>query len=204
MHTTTTATNLNAPGATLFPATTMPGLRDRAFYLWSAAFIAGNIALPQLCHLASLGGKIALPLYFFTLVAACSCGWRAGLITAIASPLLNHALFAMPPAPLLPAILTKSLLLALLAPLALRLCGQRRRHLPLALLLAVTGYQTLGGLFEWAWTGNLAAALEDLTLGWPGMLFQVAGGWLILRGLEKQFFHPSSAAAPAADGPEQE
>ncbi|WP_043584845.1 hypothetical protein [Geminisphaera colitermitum] len=193
MHATQAA--IPAPSAPSFYPSAMPGLRDRAFYFWSAAFIIGNLALPQLCHLAALGGKIVLPLYFFTLVAACRCGWRVGVLTALASPLLNSALFGMPPAAMLPSILAKSLLIAVLAPLALRACGYRQRLLPLALLLTVIAYQTLGGLFEWTWTGSLAAALQDARLGWPGMLFQVAGGWLILRALEKQF-----PPAPTADG----
>lgn len=172
----------------------MPGLRDRAFYFWSAAFIAGNLVLPQLCHLAALGGKMVLPIYFFTLIAACRCGWRAGVLTAIASPFLNHALFGMPPAAVLPVILVKSLLIAAIAPLALHVCRYSRRLLPLALLLTVIGYQTLGGLFEWTWTGSLAAALQDARLGWPGMLFQIVGGWLVLRGLEKQIATPASSS----------
>ncbi|AHF93640.1 hypothetical protein OPIT5_29030 [Opitutaceae bacterium TAV5] len=194
---------LPASSVPAFHPSATPGLRDRAFYLWGAAFIVGNLALPQLCHLLALGGKIALPLYFFTLVAACRCGWRVGVLTALASPLLNSALFGMPPSGALPVILAKSLFIAVLAPFALRACGYRRRLLPLALLLIVIGYQTLGGLFEWAWTGSLAAALQDARLGWPGMIFQIVGGWLILRSLEKRFpSAPSSikTAAHAADG----
>ena len=37
-------------------------------YLFALLFIAGNIALPQLCHLTPYGGPTLLPIYFFTLV----------------------------------------------------------------------------------------------------------------------------------------
>ena len=38
---------------------------------WTAfLFVAGNVLLPQLCHLFPLGGVRWLPIYFFTLVGA--------------------------------------------------------------------------------------------------------------------------------------
>ena len=38
-------------------------------YLFALLFVAGNIALPQLCHLVPAGGPTLLPIYFFTLIA---------------------------------------------------------------------------------------------------------------------------------------
>ena len=73
-------------------------------YLFAFLFVAGNIILPQLCHLIPMGGPTLLPIYFFTLVAAYKFGLRVGLLTALLSPLLNHLLFAMPAAAVLPAI----------------------------------------------------------------------------------------------------
>ena len=73
-------------------------LSDSRTYLFTALFVIGNLALPQLCHLVPNGGHILLPIYFFTLVAAYKYGLAAGLMTAILSPVLNHALFGMPAA----------------------------------------------------------------------------------------------------------
>ena len=84
-------------------------------YLFALLFVAGNILLPQLCHLLPLGGPTLLPIYFFTLVAAYKFGLRVGLLTAVLSPVVNHLLFAMPAAAVLPAILLKSTLLAVAA-----------------------------------------------------------------------------------------
>lgn len=89
-------------------------------YLFALLFVAGNIALPQLCHLVPAGGPTLLPIYFFTLIAAYKYGFRVGLLTAILSPVINHLLFAMPAAAVLPAILIKSGLLAGAAALAAR------------------------------------------------------------------------------------
>ena len=66
--------------------------------------LRGNIVLPQLCHLVPQG-LILLPIYFFTLIGAYKYGWQVGLLTAVLSPLANHLLFGMPPAPMLAPIL---------------------------------------------------------------------------------------------------
>jgi hypothetical protein len=128
-----------------------------------------------------------LPIYLFTLLGAACFGWRVGVLTALASPLLNHLLFAMPAAAALPPILAKSLLIAVLAPVLLR----RVKVLPLALAAIILGYQVLGGLFEFALTQSADKALQDLTLGWPGMLVQFVVGWVVLALVAK---HRNTAA----------
>lgn len=149
-------------------------------YLVAALFALGNILLPQLCHTVRLGGQTWLPIYFFTLVGAWKYGWRAGLLTALASPAVNSLLFGMPAAAALPAVLLRSVVLALAAGWAA--AHFRRATLPL-LVAVVAGYQLLGMLGEWAFTGNLPAAAAALRIGLPGMLFQVAGGWIFINRL---------------------
>ncbi|MDR1192208.1 MAG: hypothetical protein LBK60_11210 [Verrucomicrobiales bacterium] len=153
-----------------------PGLRDKNFYLWSAVAVLGNLALPQLCHLATLGGPTWLPIYFCTLLIAARYGWKVGALTAVLSPVLNYAIFAMPAAEALPVIIVKSLFIAALAPLLVRRFGVSL----LALALTIAGYQILGGVFE-TLTVSAGAALADTQLGWPGLLTQLFGGWLALR-----------------------
>ncbi len=147
-------------------------------YLLALAFIAGNIALPQICHLVPQGGMILLPIYFFTLVGAFAFGWRVGVITAILSPLVNSALFGMPAPAVLPAILTKSILLASAAGFA-----STRTLRPNLLVVAavVLFYQFFGSIAEWAYTSSAATALADFRLGIPGMLIQIVGGWLAIN-----------------------
>ena len=87
------------------------GYREAKTYLAAALFVAGNIVLPQICHLVPQGGLRWLPIYFFTLVGAYKYGWRVGLLTAVLSPAVNSALFGMPAAAMLPVILLKSVLL---------------------------------------------------------------------------------------------
>ena len=156
------------------------GWHEMRTYIFALLFIAGNIVLPQLCHLFPQGGLIMLPIYFFTLIAAYKFGFRVGLLTAILSPLVNSALFGMPPAAALPIIMIKGILLA---GAAAWMASKSKGASLLALTGVVLAYQLFGGLIEWAMTGSLASALQDWKLGWPGMLLQAVGGWLVLNYL---------------------
>lgn len=149
-------------------------------YLTALMFIMGNLILPQLFHLIPQGGTIWLPIYFFTLVGAYKFGWKAGLLTAVASPLLNSWLFGMPLPSALPAILLKSVILALSAGFV----AHRFRRVTLPLLSSVVlAYQIIGTLGEWAMTGSFPDAVQDFRIGIPGMLLQVLGGYGTIKYL---------------------
>ena len=151
-------------------------------YLFAFLFIAGNIALPQLCHLVPFGGQTLLPIYFFSLIAAYKFGFRVGLLTALLSPVINHLLFAMPAAAVLPAILIKSGLLAGAAAIA----AHYMKRVSLAALLGVVlTYQIIGTAFEWALCGNFMLAVQDFRMGIPGMLIQWFGGYALLKAISK-------------------
>ncbi len=151
-------------------------------YLFALLFIAGNIVLPQLCHLTPYGGPTLLPIYFFTLVAGYKYGFRVGLLTAILSPVINHLLFAMPSEAALPVILIKSTLLAGASALAARTLKSVSL---LGVLGVVLSYQIIGTAFEWAILGNFHAAVQDFRTGIPGMLIQWFGGYALLKAIAK-------------------
>ncbi len=161
---------------------TMLRFANMKAYWFTFAFIAGNLLLPQLCHLTPYGGNVLLPIYFFTLVAAYKFGWQVGLATAIFSPLVNCAIFGMPSVVVLPFILIKSILLAVAAVLV---AHNSKRLSVLHLLAVVLLYQVVGSVLEslilWdVWTG-----IVDFRLGISGMLIQVLGGYLVLKALAK-------------------
>lgn len=149
-------------------------------YLTALLFIAGNVVLPQLFHLIPQGGVMWLPIYFFTLIGAYKYGWKAGLLTAIASPLVNSWLFAMPAPAVVPAILLKSVILALAAGFA----AHRFQKASLPLLAGVVlVYQVAGTLGEWVMTDSFFAAVQDFRIGIPGMLLQIVGGYATINYL---------------------
>lgn len=149
-------------------------------YWVAALFVLGNIVLPQLCHLIPQGGIRWLPIYFFTLIGAYKYGWRVGLLIALASPLVNSVLFGMPAVTSLPAILLKSILLAVAAGYT---ATHFRRASFLLLTAVVLAYQVVGTLGEWAMKGDFSLSMQDFHIGLPGMLLQIAGGWAIINFL---------------------
>ena len=151
-------------------------------YLFAVLFVGGNMLLPQLCHLMPDGGKIFLPIYFFTLIASYKFGLKVGILTAVLSNLCNHLLFGMPPAGMLPVLLVKSTLLALVGAIV---ADRSQRVSLLHVAAVVVAYQVLGGIAEWLIASDLSAALQDFKIGFPGMLLQVVLGWVILKGLAK-------------------
>lgn len=154
--------------------------RDLRTYFFVWLFATGNLILPQLCHLIPSGGQMLLPIYFFTLIASYKFGLRVGLATAVLSPVLNSVLFGMPPAELLPVILVKSVLLAAIATYVSSTC---KRLSFFHLVFVVFSYQVYGSLIEWAITRSFTAATADFTIGIPGMLIQIFGGWFLLKRL---------------------
>lgn len=150
-------------------------------YLAVLAFVCGNILVPQLCHLIPRGGLIFLPIYFFTLVAAFRCGWKVGLLTAVLSPVVNCLLFGMPPVASLPAILVKSLTLVL----AVEVVSRKMDFSLLSVAIAVLAYQLVGMTVEFFMDFNLVHALQDIRIGWPGILIQIVGGYFVIKALQR-------------------
>lgn len=153
------------------------GLNELKTYLFVLLFVAGNIILPQLCHLIPDGGKMFLPIYFFTLVASYKYGVKVGLMTAVLSPIINSLLFGMPVIALLPAILTKSVVLALAASFV----ANRTHKISIVnLLIVILTYQFVGTLAEWAMTSSFYVAIQDFRLGIPGMILQLFGTYFLV------------------------
>lgn len=129
-----------------------------------------------------MGGPTWLPIYFFTLIAGYKYGCKVGILTAVLSPVVNHLLFGMPAAAMLPAILVKSSLLAVGA----AFMAHHTRRISLAALAGVIlFYQVAGGLFEWMFCGDFYVAIQDFRIGIPGLLVQWIGGYLLLRCIAK-------------------
>lgn len=143
-------------------------------YLFATLFTAGNIALPQLCHLVPQGGLLFQPIYLFTVIAACRWGWRVALLTALVSPLLNTLWFGMPSVAMLPVVLLKSVVLALGVSWAMM--SKVRKPLLVAVLFII-GAQLLGAVAEWA----LLSSATTLWLCLPGVVLQVVVASLIGR-----------------------
>ena len=149
-------------------------------YLWSMVFVACNILLPQVFHLVPQGGIVFAPLSFVILAGSYKLGWKTGLLAAVASPMVNHLLTGMPAWDVLPLMTLKLVALALLAGLAAR--HFKRASLPL-IVGVVLFAELLGALAELLLTGGIASTVQDFSIGYPGLLLQVAGTWLVCKYL---------------------
>lgn len=149
-------------------------------YLWATLFVACNLVLPQLFHLIPQGGIIFAPLSLVILAGSYKFGWRVGLLTALATPLVNHLLTGMPAWGILFVMTFKLVVLALIAGLT----AQYFKKVTLPLLVGVVLASLLvGGLGELVLTGSIASTIQDVTIGWPGLLLQVVGTYLICKYL---------------------
>jgi len=157
-------------------------VKELRTWMFTTLFLIGNLVLPQLCHLIPNGGLMFLPIYFFTLIAAYKFGLKVGLLTAVLSPLVNSLFFGMPMVAMLPIILTKSVLLAVLASIVAR----RSKSVSILLLtLVVLGYQLIGGVIEGLMAQNMTTGLQDFKIGFPGLMVQILGGWMVLKAFAK-------------------
>ena len=149
-------------------------------YLWAAVFVACNMVLPQLFHLIPQGGIIFSPLSLVILVGAYKFGWKTGLLAAVLSPVVNHFAFGMPQWSVLQVMTLKLAVLAIVAGLT----AQHFKTVSLPLIIGVVLVSmAIGCLGEFLLTGGIDATIADFTIGWPGLLLQVFGAWLILKYL---------------------
>lgn len=147
-------------------------------YLWASIFVACNLVLPQVFHLIPQGGIIFSPLSLVILAGAYKFGWKVGLLAAVLSPLVNHLFTGMPMWSVLPVMTVKLAVIALVAGLA----AQHFKTVSLPVIIGVVLVSAgIGCLGELALTGGAAATVADFTIGWPGLLLQVFGTWLILK-----------------------
>ena len=151
---------------------------ERRTYLMAALFVVCNIALPQLFHLIPQGGIIFAPLSLVILAGAYKFGWRAALLAAVASPIVNHLIFGQPAADVMTLMAVKLALLAVISGLT----AQYFKSVSLLLIIGVVmAAEVLGGLTELTLTGGITATIADFTIGWPGLLLQVFGTYVLLK-----------------------
>ena len=86
----------------------------------------------------------------------------------------------MPALNVLPILLVKSSLLAIIA----AYIAQYSKKVSLIhLAITVVAYQLIGGVAEYFMTSSVPSAMQDFTLGFPGMIIQILGGWFVLKTL---------------------
>ena len=149
-------------------------------YIWALIFVACNLVLPRLFHLIPQGGIIFAPLSLVIMAGAYKFGWKVGLLAAVVSPVVNHLITGMPAWGVLQVMTLKLVVLALVAGLA----AKYFKKVTLSLLIGVLLISELfGGLGEFALTGGIDSTITDFTIGWPGLIMQIVGTYLVCKYL---------------------
>ena len=89
----------------------------------------------------------------------------------------------MPAWEVLPVMTMKLAVLALVAGLVAQYFKTISLPILIGVLLITKALEALGELIL---TGGIAATIADFTVGWPGMLLQIIGGYLIIKYLLKK------------------
>lgn len=153
---------------------------DSRTYMLASLFVTGNIVLPYLCHMVPEGGKMFLPIFFFTLVGAYRYGLTVGLATAVLSPIANSLLTGSPAEGMLPPMLIQSVMLASAAAVAARYA--QRMSLPL-IAVVVLVCQMAGLAVEHAMIASDHSVMQAFVTAIPGMLLQIFGGSYLINKL---------------------
>ncbi|MCD7973380.1 MAG: ECF transporter S component [Candidatus Azobacteroides sp.] len=159
--------------------------RQTRTFLVVIILVIGNMLLSGLFHLIPQGGMIFHPIYFFTLFGAYKYGLKAGILTAVLSPVVSYLLTGMPSVDILLIILTKSCLLALAASYGAK-CSMNISLLTFVFI--VLFYQMAGVFIEWGTSGNILLAFRHLYLAIPGMIFHIFGVYGMLKLITKYRF----------------
>ena len=147
-------------------------------YMWATVFVACNLVLPQVFHLIPQGGIIFSPLSLVILAGAYKFGWKTGLLAALLSPSVNHLLTGMPATEMLPVMTMKLAVLAVIAGLTAQYFKKASLPIIIGVVLVCKAVECVGELLL---TGGIEATVTDFTMGWPGLLLQVFGTWLLLK-----------------------
>ena len=169
------------------------GLGEARFYLATSLMVLGNLLLPYVLHQIPTAGRTFLPILFFTLIAGWRFGAKAGLLTGVLSPLVNHVLTGMPPAPVLQSLVLQSALLGLLA----AVIASRSRKLTLPILALVVLLHQVLILLPQLLQAGLRPAFATFELRLPGILLQILGGFALLWFLGRQL---PPTPAPTREG----
>ncbi|MCJ7605171.1 MAG: hypothetical protein MUO19_03955 [Dehalococcoidales bacterium] len=176
-------------------------LTDVKTYGIITAFVALSVLTPWAFHQFSLAGATFLPMHFFVIIAALTCGWQAGLIVGLATPLASYAITGMPAATILPQLTVEIMAYGLLAGLLRQkfnlnvgwsllgamVGGRLALLLAVVVIQAITGnvYSPLGPA-----AGSFTAVWHTVSQSWPGLVALLtvipAAMWLIGRARKQE------------------
>lgn len=162
--------------------------------LLSVGIVALAVGLPQLVHLilGAPGGVQWLPMYLPVLLGGCLLGWRWGLVTGLASPLVSFALTSlrgspMPMAARLPFMMAELAVFAVVSGLfASRIEKNKWMAFPAVLAAQAAGrsvFLALAAVFQKVSGLALATVWGQVKTGLAGLYLQALLAPCMIVGL---------------------
>lgn len=149
--------------------------------VWSTIFVAANTLLPQLFHSVALSGQQFLPIMLFTIVAAILFGVKAGVATAILSPLVSMLIFDMPSSAMTSILIVKGVAAAAVIGYGAYRVGRVSIY---TLVASVAAYQVVGFVVS-SLVFNMSQAVDMLLISWPAVILQLVVGYVVIKKIAK-------------------
>ena len=70
--------------------------------------------------------------------------------------------------------------------LAVELVSRKMDFSILSVAIAVLAYQIVGMTIEFLMDFNFLHAIQDIRIGWPGILIQIVGGYFVIKALQRR------------------
>lgn len=164
----------------------------------TAASIALCVVLPLAFHAIPNAGNIFLPMHIPVLLCGLLCGWQYGLFCGVTGPLLSSVLTAMPPAAVLPGMVTELAVFGVVTGFMMKIIHTKRlfADLYISLITAVLLGKVISGVAkafifaagEYSMTAWVSASFVT---AWPGLLLQLALVPAVVAALEKAKLIPT-------------
>lgn len=147
----------------------------------AAVCIALCVVLPQAFHAIPNAGSIYLPMHIPVLLCGLICGWPYGLLCGLAGPALSSLFTGMPPAAILPAMMTECAAYGLFSGLMMQFVHTKRIYADLyvSLIIAMLAGRIIAGItkaliFAPGSMSMTVWAASYFVTGFPGIVIQLA------------------------------
>jgi len=158
--------------------------------IFTTIFVALSVLTPMVFHFFGgiNAGRSFLPIHFFVLVAGLLLGWRAGLITGLASPLISFLISGMPVINILPFIIIELSAYGFLAGLL-----RQRFNLWISLFGAIVlgRVAVLTAIFLFSNINAVNFVLSAARDGWRGIVMQIIFVPVVVKKLQNYFIKNS-------------
>ena len=158
---------------------TIDYLKLKTLFIYFTIFIFCNLTFSMICHLIPNGGRIFVPIYFFTLIGSYLLGWKAGIIISLMSISTNHILLGMPDDNMIMIVLIKTITISLITALI------NKDNILTTLLKIILLYQLISIIIDLFITNNINIVISNLINQIPGLIIQLFIGYIIIKNVKK-------------------